>query len=47
MRKAEEGFIRVRTKGKKTVYELVTEQIILLLERGTIPWKQQWQSGRP
>ena len=47
MWKAEEGFVRVRTDGKKTVYELVTEQIIHLLERGTIPWKQQWQSGRP
>ena len=27
---------------KKNVYDIMTERIITLLEKGTIPWKQPW-----
>jgi antirestriction protein ArdC len=33
------------TKQKKTVYEIVTEQILARLEQGTIPWHKPWRGG--
>jgi len=29
----------------RDVYAIITEQIIKLLEKGTVPWKQPWQVG--
>ncbi len=26
------------------IYQIVTDQIIALLEKGTIPWRKQWTS---
>src|SRR5882672_126559 len=30
---------------KRDVYQIITEQIIGLLEKGTVPWKQPWQEA--
>jgi antirestriction protein ArdC len=29
--------------AKKSVFDIVTEQILKLLEQGVVPWQQQWQ----
>lgn len=31
------------TKGRSDVYTMVTERILDLLDRGTVPWKQGWK----
>jgi antirestriction protein ArdC len=31
--------------GKKTVYEIITEQILEKLEEGTVPWQRPWKGG--
>ncbi|CAN5474970.1 zincin-like metallopeptidase domain-containing protein [soil metagenome] len=36
------------TKTKKDVYAIVTDRIINLLEKGTVPWRQPWtEAGQP
>jgi antirestriction protein ArdC len=30
-----------------SVYSIVTEQIIKLLESGTVPWRRPWQTAPP
>ncbi len=30
-----------------SIYEIIAEKIISLLERGTVPWRQTWQVGLP
>jgi len=37
----------METDTRKSVYEVVTEHIIKLLEQGTIPWKQPWSDKEP
>jgi len=32
---------------KKTVYEIISDQIIASLETGNIPWRKPWKSGMP
>jgi len=34
--------MKTETEIKKGVYEIMTDHIISLLEKGTIPWKQPW-----
>ena len=29
------------------VYEIITEQILEALERGTVPWHKPWSAGLP
>ncbi len=31
--------------GQNTIYEMITERIISLLEQGTIPWRKPWSGG--
>ena len=35
--------------AKKSVFDIVTEQILKLLEKGVVPWQRQWlwQNGLP
>lgn len=36
------------TESKRDVYTIVTEQIILQLEKGIVPWRQPWtDAGTP
>lgn len=35
------------TKEKISVYDIVTEQIVGMLDQGIIPWKQMWRTGVP
>lgn len=32
--------------AKKDVYEIVTDQVIELLEKGTVPWQKPWHGGK-
>lgn len=34
-----------KRKTNKTVYDIVTEQIITKLEAGTVPWRKPWKNG--
>lgn len=35
------------SKTGKTVYDVITDQIIQKLEAGTIPWRRMWQAAWP
>ncbi len=31
--------------GQNTIYEMITERVITLLEQGTVPWRKPWTGG--
>ena len=33
------------TKTRPDVYQIITEQILDLLEQGVVPWKKPWRGG--
>src|SRR5437868_3558036 len=33
------------SEGRSDVYQIVTDRVIELLERGTIPWRKAWAQG--
>ena len=38
---------QTNSSTKLDVYQLVTDQIIALLEQGIIPWQRPWNAGVP
>lgn len=39
--------MKTNNENGKGVYEILTDHIISLLERGTVPWKQPWSQKEP